>query len=355
MSARSFTASIVRGCRRGVADRDGAEGWGNKLRAEGLAGDDGAMGHSAAHHHPCGNATGATLQMVASALSFSLMGVCVKQVAGRIPVAEVVLARALVSVVLSWWLLRRSGVQPWGRRRGLLISRGVVGTLALFCVYAAIGQLPLAAATVLQYLYPTFTALLAWLLLGEQIGRRVIAAVALGWSGVLLVARPAALVAGSTGQLALPLGPVLVGLAAALLTAVAYVSVRELRTSEHPLVIVFYFPLVAVPMSLPLVALDPVLPTPTELLWLLGVGVFTQLGQVCLTRGLVALPAARATAISYVQVVFAAGWGWLLFQEAVDGSTVGGAALVLLATLISLSSSTAAGRSASRSHPAPNP
>jgi drug/metabolite transporter (DMT)-like permease len=297
------------------------------------------MAHSAANHHPCGKATGATLQMVASALSFSLMGVCVKQLAGRIPVAEVVLARALVSVALSWWLLRRAGVEPWGQRRGLLIWRGVVGTLALQCVYAAISQLPLAAATVLQYLYPTFTALLAWLVLGERVGKRVVAAVAVGWSGVLLVAHPGV-------QLALPAPAVLIAMAGALLTAVAYVSVRQLRDSEHPLVIVFYFPLVAVPMSLPPVLLDPVLPTATELLWLLGVGVFTQVGQVYLTRGLMALPAARATAISYVQVVFAGLWGWLLFGEAIDGWTVAGAALVLLATLISLSSARAEDQSA---------
>ena len=101
--------------------------------------------------------------------------------------------------------------------------------------------------------------------------------------------------------------------------------------------IVFYFPLVALPLSLPLVTLDPVLPTPMEVLWLLGVGLFTQLGQVYLTRSLMALPAARATAISYVQVVFAGGWGWLLFGEAIDAWTIAGAALVLAATLVSLS------------------
>ena len=54
------------------------------------------------------------LGMVVSALSFSLMGVCVKQVGGRIPVAEVVFARAIVSVALSWWLLHRAGIPPWG-------------------------------------------------------------------------------------------------------------------------------------------------------------------------------------------------------------------------------------------------
>jgi drug/metabolite transporter (DMT)-like permease len=122
------------------------------------------------------------------------------------------------------------------------------------------------------------------------------------------------------------------------------VSVRSLARSEHPLVIVFYFPLVAVPLSLPLVLLNPVAPTPVELLWLLGVGVFTQLGQVLLTSSLAALPAARATAISYVQVAFAGLWGWLLFGETVDGFTVAGAALVLSATLISLSPGSAGGR-----------
>ena len=103
--------------------------------------------------------------------------------------------------------------------------------------------------------------------------------------------------------------------------------------------IVFYFPLVALPLSLPLVALNPVLPTPAELLWLVGVGVFTQLGQVYLTRSLTALPAARATAISYVQVLFAGGWGWLLFGESIDSWTIAGAGLVLAATLVSLSHS----------------
>jgi drug/metabolite transporter (DMT)-like permease len=287
------------------------------------------------------------LAMVASALSFSLMGVCVKQVGGRIPAAEVVLVRALMNVLFSWLLLRRAGVSPWGQRRGLLIVRGAIGSVALLCVYIALNELPLASATVLQYTYPTFTALLAWLMLGEPIGRRVLLAVLLGWSGVLLVARPAELLGPALGLArgASLAGPaVLIAVAGAFCTALAYVSVRSLARSEHPLVIVFYFPLVAVPLSLPLVLLNPVWPTPVELLWLLGVGVFTQMGQVFLTSSLVALPAARATAISYVQVAFAGVWGWLLFGELVDGWTVAGAALVLAATLISLSPGSAGDR-----------
>jgi drug/metabolite transporter (DMT)-like permease len=272
----------------------------------------------------------AALAMVASALGFSLMAVCVKRVSGRIPVAEVMLARAGVSVLLSWWMVQRAGVNPWGNRRGLLVLRGGIGSVALFCVYAALARLPLAEATLLQYLYPTFTALLAWAFLGERIGARLIPAIALGWLGVLLMIRPPVQPEG------LPLSGVLFAVAGALLTALAYVSVRSLGASEHPLVIVLYFPLVAIPLSLPLVLLDPVLPTPAELAWLLGVGVFTQLGQIGLTHGLTQLPAARATAISYSQVVFAGVWGWWLFGEKIGPWTVLGALLILGATLLSL-------------------
>jgi len=283
--------------------------------------------------------------MVASAFFFSLMGVCVKLVGSRIPAVEVVLARALVSVVLSWWLLQRAGIDPWGQRRGLLIWRGAIGTLALLCLYQALAQLPLAAATVLQYSYPTFTALLAWLHLGESIGRRVIVAVALGWLGVLLLAQPPQLFSAVLGSgQPLPLWPVAIALLGAFSTALAYVSVRALRHSEHPLVIVFYFPLVALVLSLPPVLLNPVLPTAAELLALLGVGLFTQLGQLTLTRGLTLLPAARATSISYVQVAFAVLWGWLLFAEPLDGATLVGAALVLAATLVSVLRPGAPGR-----------
>jgi drug/metabolite transporter (DMT)-like permease len=181
-------------------------------------------------------------------------------------VAELVLARALVSVVLSWLLLRQAGVFPWGQRRGLLVIRGLVGSLALLCVYLAITRLPLASSTVLQYLYPSITALLAWPWLGERLRRRSLLGLALGWLGVLLVCQPAGGMGLGLqlfpGASPLPLEGTLAALAGALLTALAYVSVRDLGRSEHPLVIVFYFPLVSVPFSLPLVLLQPVWPAP---------------------------------------------------------------------------------------------
>ncbi len=321
-------------------DRNRRQGMTNTL-APGPGGDSG--GDSAA-----------VLSLLWAAFCFSLMTVCVKGAGARLPVAELVLARGLVSVVLSWWMLRRAGIHPWGRRRRLLATRGLLGSVALACVYGAVTRLPLATATLLQYLYPAFTALIAWLSLGELLSRRTLLACGCGWLGVLVVAHgisPTA-IGLSLGHAPLqtlawpvaepqawaaaqPLIGVLLAVSGAMLTALAYVSVRELGRSEHPLVIVFWFPLMAVPLSLPWVLQHPVWPHGLEWLWLLGVGLFTQLGQIGLTHGLTRLPAARATTIGYVQVAFAALWGRLLFGEAIGSATGIGALLILAAALLS--------------------
>ena len=272
--------------------------------------------------------------LVLSSLAFSLMTVCVKQLGGRIPVTEIVLARSVISIMLTGVGLRMAGVNPLGNNRGLLLARGLAGSLALLCFFQAVTSLPLASATVLQYTYPTFTAGAAWILLAEPLRRRIGLAVAVGWIGVVLVIQPQWI---GNGMATLALIPVLLGLAGALCTALAYVCVRKLSVTEHPLVIILYFPLVSIPISLPDVIQQGVMPSGLDWLWLIGVGVLTQLGQIWVTRGLSCLPAARATSLNYVQVVFAATWGWIWFHETVNVLTLAGAALVLMASCISIS------------------
>lgn len=261
--------------------------------------------------------------MVLSALAFSVMAVCVKQAALRLPTAEIVLVRALISVLLSALGLAWAGVAPLGQRRGLLLLRGLFGFAGLHCVFYAVAHLPLAEATVLQYLHPIFTALLAWRVLGEAVGRGVAVGVALSLLGVLLVtgvpAGDAALDPFATG----------VAVAGAFFSGCAYVTVRRLSQSEHPLVIVLYFPMVTVPATLPWVMTDGVWPVGVEWLWLFGVGVAAQIGQVALTRGMQHEPAARATALSYLQVVFAALLGAAFFAELPSTATILGAGLIL--------------------------
>ena len=111
-------------------------------------------------------------------------------------------------------------------------------------------------------------------------------------------------------------------------------TIRQMGKAEHPLVVVFYFPLVTVPLSLPLAAPGWLWPTPMEWAALAGVGLSTQLAQVSMTRGLQLEPAGRATAVGYVQILFAAVWGAMFFGERPTAWTVAGAAVILAGTLL---------------------
>jgi drug/metabolite transporter (DMT)-like permease len=111
------------------------------------------------------------------------------------------------------------------------------------------------------------------------------------------------------------------------------VTIRKM-TDEHPLVIVFYLPLVTLVATIPIAARSLIWPTPMEWLVLVGVGVTTQIAQVFMTRGLQMERAGRATAVGYLQVVFAAGWGALFFAELPDRWSLLGGALILGSTLL---------------------
>ncbi|MGD8869101.1 MAG: DMT family transporter, partial [Gemmatimonadales bacterium] len=221
-------------------------------------------------------------------------------------------------------------LRPWGNRRWILVTRGALGFGALSCFYFALTRLPLAEATVLHFTNPLWTALFAALLLGESVSPRVLGSILVSLAGVVLVARPSALFGAAAEPInALGLGAVLLG---AMLASLAYVAVREASKTEHPLVIVFFFPLVAVPATLPFIS-SFVWPRGWEWPLLLGVGVSTLLGQIYLTRGLSLIPAARAVTIGYTQILFVTLWGMLFFGEFLDVWSATGSLLVVAGTL----------------------
>ena len=283
--------------------------------------------------------------MAAGAFFFSLMSLLVKLAGQRLPSQEIVLARAVISLALTIALLAHRGTKPWGRARVLLTARGILGFAALSCFYYSVVHMPLADATVIQYTNPVFAALLAAWLLDERIGRLHLTLALVSLTGVALVARPTFLFSGDAPRIA-PLVAA-IALAGAILSASAYVAVRRLR-QEDTLVIVFYFALVSVLGSLPALWMGALWPTPREWLVLLGVGVTTQLGQIYLTRGLRREPAGLATAVAYLQVVFAAVWGAVFFREYPDAWVLTGAALIIGSTLV-------IGRTRAPAAPVPTP
>jgi drug/metabolite transporter (DMT)-like permease len=268
--------------------------------------------------------------MAASALCFSIMGALVKAAGARLPTMEIVLARSLVVLALCLWGLRgRSGALP-GKEPRLLFVRGLVGFTALTCSYFSVIHLPLAEATVIQYTNPVFTALLAAPVLGEAVHAAEILLALFGLFGVLLVARPPFLSGEPSG---LDSAAVSIALAGAVFSAGAYVMVRRLRT-EEPLVTLFYFAFVSILGSLPVVIRSFLLPHGTEWVLLLAVGLSTHVGQLCLTLGLQRERAGRATAVGYLQILFATLLGIAFFHEIPDGWSVAGAAVILASTVV---------------------
>lgn len=275
--------------------------------------------------------------MAAGAFFFAAMSALVKLAGSNLPTMEVVLARSVVVLAISWLSLRRLGISARGDREGLLFLRGVLGFVALSSFYYAVIHLPLADATVIQYTNPVFTALLAALVIGEGLRKRELTLALLSLIGVVIMVRPALLFGGVS---ALPAFPAAVALVGALFSAAAYVTVRFLSRSgaqgvgqgEHPLVIVFWFALISTVGSLPFTLPVFVMPTGAEWLILLGIGISTHLGQLFLTMGLRDERAGRAMAVAYLQIVFAAVWGLALFAEVPDLWTGAGAGIIVVAT-----------------------
>lgn len=273
--------------------------------------------------------------MLTSALAFALMGMCVK-FAGQqgIPVLEIIAARALVSLILSYGDVRRKRISPFGTRKFLLLSRGIVGFVSLTGVFYALVHLPIAEASVLQYLHPMFTSLIALLWLKERPTPATIVCIILSFIGLLIMVRPAFLfggVAADYNTLA-----VAIAIAGAFGSGLAYTIVRRLSASEDPSVIVFYFPLVTLPLTLLLLGSDFIMPSGWAWLSLLGVGLFTHAGQVTLTLAMREDTASRASSFSYAQVVFAAAIGVAVFDEIPGLWTLMGAALILCGALINI-------------------
>ena len=269
--------------------------------------------------------------MIGAALAFSAMNALVKAVSAELPTMEIVFARTVFMGVVTLAMLRRAGVSPIGHDHRLLFARGAIGATALSLLYFALGRIPLGDATTIHYTAPIWTALTAAFFLRERIGKWVVGGTVVSLLGVVMIAQPQFLFGGAG------LDPLAVGAAvgASVLAGSVYTIVRKLRETDHPLVVVLSLAWVGALGSLPFVLLGGwTVPSPEAWALLLSIGVATQFGQVYLTKGLHALPAGRATAIGYVQIVFAFGLGIVFFGTIPNAWSLAGAGLVLVSVLL---------------------
>lgn len=263
-----------------------------------------------------------------SALLFSIMGVFIREASVSVNNENVVFFRNLAGVIFFLPLLLTKGPAPFrtNRLRSHLARTGY-GLAAMYCFFYAIAHLPLADAMIFTYSAPVFTPILAHFWLKEPLTRRMVVLSLLGLIGVLLVGKP-------SGALFSKLS--LVGLAASLLAATAFVAIRDMSDSEPAYRIVFYFALFSMLFSaIPLTwAWQPL--SGHELLLLAGAGFTAALAQISMSKAYSLAPPGLIGPVAYSAIVFSGIIGWLLWQESPDGSSVTGAILIFAASLFSV-------------------
>ncbi len=270
--------------------------------------------------------------LVLASFFFSIMTVCVKKIDESIPIYEIVFFRSIFSLVITSVIIKQKKINPWGKNKVLLIIRGLLGTIALISIFYSIRNMPLSISTVIQYTYPIFISIFAVFLIKEKINFNLIIALFLGWLGILTILNPYQSTPYEINKFA-----ICIAFTGAITTSLAYVAVKKLSMDENIFVIIKYFPLISVITLLPIVCMNWINPQISDLIWLIGIGLFTQAGQTFLTIGLKNLPASQASSINYFQVLFGSVWGIYIFGEDLTINFVIGSIFVLLGTIISTS------------------
>ena len=96
--------------------------------------------------------------MVLSAFFFCLMTIFVKLAGNELQTIQIVFFRGVFTLLTTYYLIKKYNATIWGNYRGVLFLRGITGSIALFFVYESLQRISIPEATVIQYLYPIFTA-----------------------------------------------------------------------------------------------------------------------------------------------------------------------------------------------------
>ena len=264
--------------------------------------------------------------MLISSFAFSLMHLCVKALP-HIPVFELVFFRSVVSLFISFTSLKHKKIPVLGNNKKTLLARGFFGVTALTLFFITLQNIPLAGAVTIQYLSPIFTAFFALFILKEKIENRQLLFFAIAFFGVLILKG-----FDISGQISYKY--VLIGLMSACFSGIAYNFIRLLRKTEHPLVVVFYFPLVASPIMGFLSYFNWVKPQGTDWVYLLLLGIITQVAQIYMTKGIQSDRAGNIMTYKYIGVLFAFGYGYLFFGETYSLLSVFGILLLLSGVLL---------------------
>ena len=267
--------------------------------------------------------------MLLAALGFSVMGGAAKSLKGSFGAGQLVFYRNLIGlIVLVPGLFIKPPVQPGGKFLRLAF-RGIMGTIALYTLLYCILHIPLGTAMSYNLTSALFIAIFSFFLFGEYHGKRVLFAVLLGFTGMLLIYKPI---------MHFPWYYHLTGLISGIVSAIAYLTLGRLAGYYDPRVIVlsfllsgFLLPIISMIIhyagGIPadgLFIIDWQWPNNKEWLSLSILGLAALFGQYFVTKAYGSDKAGIVSAIGYANIVFSVFIGMALGDAFPDWMSLSG-------------------------------
>ncbi len=267
------------------------------------------------------NVKGILLALLSTAL-FTIVAAMSKIAVDDYHVLEILFFRQLVIFLSCVPSLKKSPLSSLKTQRPKMHLVRLIGAfLALSCGIWAVSVLPLTTALTLGFAQVFFTALLALFFLNEVVGKHRIAAVIIGFIGVIIVMRP-----GVDGIIDLN---ALIPILGAIGTAIAIISVRTLSQTESTATLLLYQAIfIGILAGVPLFWLWQT-PDLAGTLLMLSIGTISALASWIGIQSLRLGEASVIANIQYMQLIYGAILGYLLFSELPDSYTIIGAAIII--------------------------
>ena len=266
----------------------------------------------------------AAIWMIMAGLVFSTMGLLIRVATVELHPFQVAFVRIAMGIPLLVPIVMRQGLTVL-RTNNLpaYALRTVFSVAGLLGGFYATAHLPLADSVSFSFTAPLFVTLGAALFLGEVLRLRRIAALAVGFIGVLVILRP--------GQVPLSLD-MMVALGAAAASAGSILTVKRLSATESSMTIVAYLSLLTAPIVL--IPALYVWQSPSLTIWavMILIGVLGTLGQIAVTRSYSLVDASMVMPFDYLRLPFTAVLAYLVFFEIPDVLTFVGAGIIAVST-----------------------
>jgi drug/metabolite transporter (DMT)-like permease len=261
----------------------------------------------------------------AAGFTFSLLNVNLRTLASELPPFQVQFLRYGAGlVVMIPWIVQAGVMAYKPKALGRQLWRGVAHTVALFFWFSALPHIPFATLTAIGFTGPIFVMLGAVLFLKEPMFWQRWAAALMGFGGVLVVVGPQ--FTGSGGHYALMM------LASAPLFAASFLLAKALTRHDTPQVIVAWQSLTVAVFTLPIAIW--LWEWPSLLQWgiVMLCGALGSLGHWMLTMAYSISDISAAQPVKFLDLIWAAALGYLVFSEIPTSMTLLGAGVIFLST-----------------------